>query len=323
MRAQNAKFGALMTVRRGIPDREDGKVPRLDKPTRDPVDLPDSRTPSAPARDALRQRLADLPPWHPSSPGADRSDRPSRSFSDQVPRFEALWKSHVAHWPDKSANTDKPRHDDPPGSWRGRGDHCLNPEQNAEVSGLIEDLQRPEKQITTLLEQIERDNTHGGVLVGLEHRLKGPDRLKEKIVERGRQELNVSLAEIVSDIHDAVRYTFQFSGENYVIGSADIRQRLESAGYQMIYSKNHWRDDPEYKGINTRWTTPDGDRFELQFHTAESFYAKENLTHDSYDRLRAPDTGWNERSQLEAYQRTVSDAIPMPAMLKTIWGDVR
>ena len=35
--------------------------------------------------------------------------------------------------------------------------------------------------------QIERDNTHGGVLVGLEHRLKGPDRLKEKIVDEGRR----------------------------------------------------------------------------------------------------------------------------------------
>ena len=43
----------------------------------------------------------------------------------------------------------------------------------------------------------------------------------------------------------------------------------------MIYSKNHWRDDPEYKGINTRWITPEGQRFEVQFHTAESFHAKQ------------------------------------------------
>ena len=58
---------------------------------------------------------------------------------------------------------------------------------------------------------------------------------------------------------------------------------LSLAGYQMTYSKNHWLDDPQYKGINSRWETPDGGRFELQFHTQESFYAKEVLTHRSYD----------------------------------------
>ena len=42
----------------------------------------------------------------------------------------------------------------------------------------------------------------------------------------------------------------------------------------MIYTKNHWRDDLEYKGINTRGVTPEGQRYEVQFHTAESFHAK-------------------------------------------------
>ena len=69
--------------------------------------------------------------------------------------------------------------------------------------------------------------------------------------------------------------------------TADVRQKLESAGCQMTYSKNHWMDDPQYKGVNSRWETPDGGRFELQFHTPDSFYAKEELTHPSYDRLRS------------------------------------
>ena len=157
------------------------------------------------------------------------------------------------------------------------------------------------------------------MLAGLEHRLKGTDRLKEKIAERSKHELGTtSLAGVVADIHDAVRYTFLFSGDAYVAGCGDIRQRLESAGHQMIYSKNHWRDDPEYKGINTRWKTPTGDRFELQFHTSESLYAKEHLTRRSYVRLRAPDTSWNERSELEAYQRMVSGAIPKPIAIERI-----
>ena len=44
----------------------------------------------------------------------------------------------------------------------------------------------------------------------------------------------------------------------------------------------------EYKGINTRWVTQEGQRFEVQFHTSESFHAKQNVTHDAYERLRNP-----------------------------------
>ena len=51
-----------------------------------------------------------------------------------------------------------------------------------------------------------------------------------------------------------------------------MHERLESVGYQMIFRANRWVDDPEYRGMNSRWLTPDGDRFELQFHTPESFY---------------------------------------------------
>ena len=58
-----------------------------------------------------------------------------------------------------------------------------------------------------------------------------------------------------------------------------MHERLESTGYRMIFRANRWIGDPEYRGMNTRWVTPEGDRFELQFHTPESFFAKESLTH--------------------------------------------
>ena len=45
----------------------------------------------------------------------------------------------------------------------------------------------------------------------------------------------------------------------------------------MYYSKNYWAD-PEYKGINTRWLTAEGQRFEVQFHTPDSFHAKHDVT---------------------------------------------
>ena len=86
----------------------------------------------------------------------------------------------------------------------------------------------------------------------------------------------------------------------------------------MIYSKNHWRDDPEYKGVNTRWVTAENQRFEVQFHTAESFYAKQELTHKSYERLRNPLTQDEERQELRSFQREVCSWIPVPEDATTI-----
>ena len=79
----------------------------------------------------------------------------------------------------------------------------------------------------------------------------------------------------------------------------------------MYQSRNSW-DDAEYKGINTRWVTQGGQRFEVQFHTPESFNAKQYVTHDAYERIRNPLTSDAERGELEAFQREVSSYVQVP-----------
>jgi len=245
-------------------------------------------------------------------------DSPGGSFWDKRQHFQALWQAHLKRWPDKPARADRLRPDDPPGSWRGDGNRYLSPNDNAEADKIISLLREPEEAITEQLTQIQHDNPHGGYLAGLEHRIKGEDRLKEKIVDELESVIGTSIADAAGRISDAVRYTFCFGSEEYVSGHDDVQQRLEAAGYRMAYSKNHWLDDPEYKGINTRWQTPKGARFELQFHMPESFDAKEHLTHKSYDRLRSPETSWEELPELEFYQRTVSAAIPQPDRIEMV-----
>jgi hypothetical protein len=90
--------------------------------------------------------------------------------------------------------------------------------------------------------------------VGLEHRIKGPQRLKEKIADAAKGELGSSPADVVQ-VSDAIRYTFCFSRDSYVQGYGDVSQKLEALGYQMVYCKNRWLGDPQYKGVNTRWRT--------------------------------------------------------------------
>jgi hypothetical protein len=117
--------------------------------------------------------------------------------------------------------------------------------------------------------------------------------------------------EIVRQIPDAIRYTCCLDTADYSPGFAEVKEGLENCGYEMFYSKNYW-SNPEYKGINTRWITPEGQRFEVQFHTLESFHAKHEVTHNAYERLRDPATSQHERIELRAFQQDVSSSIPIP-----------
>jgi hypothetical protein len=206
--------------------------------------------------------------------------------------------------PDRSA--------DPPGSYRSRGGSYLNPEWHAEADETIKRVREAEPAVSADMRTIERENAHQGWLEGFGCRLKGDDRLKEKVAEGlGTIGPDARPDEILDQIPDAIRYTFCIRSETYVQGYYDIKERLESLGYDMYQSKNAW-DAAEYKGINTRCVTPEGQRFEVQFHTPDSFHAKQHVTHDAYERIRNPLTTDAEREELEAFQREVSSRIQIP-----------
>jgi hypothetical protein len=77
--------------------------------------------------------------------------------------------------------------------------------------------------------------------------------------------------------------------------------------------RNSW-ESSQYKGINTQWRTAEGQKFEVQFHTAESFEAKQ-LTHGAYERLRNTLTDKREMRELRAFQRQVAGRIPVPDLV--------
>jgi hypothetical protein len=323
--------------------------PKPDRPDEArPADRQDvSDQPVSWSRADMRQRLERLPPGHPSAPpSADlgRNQRPSQPESDlssarkdtdqdsgghpdepdrepdagkseywgEVPGFLRAQAEHVRRWPDDRVASVVDRSLDPAGSWRGDGGQQLSPEQHAQSKDVIARMQRTEEALTKRMGDAEQENACGGWLAGLEFCRKGEDRLKEKIADSLKIAPAKTPIEVMREIPDAIRYTFCFEPDNYSDGYWNVKQRLEARGYQMIYSKNHWRDDPEYKGINTRWLTQDGDRFEVQFHTPESFHAKQQVTHGSYERIRNRLTSRSERRELEAFQQEVSACITAP-----------
>jgi hypothetical protein len=223
------------------------------------------------SRADLQQRLERLPPGHPSSPraadadvprrgdGSDREpDAVKRDYWSEVPRFLRAWADHLRRWPAERVAVAVDRSRDPEGSWRGNRNQYLDPEQHAQAEDEIAMVRRNEEVITGQMGDAERDNGYGGYLVGLEFRLKGEDRLKEKIadhVETGAPDATIQ--EILLDIPDAIRYTFCAPRENYTSAYRDVKERLEACSYDMYYAQNHW-SSTQYKGINTRWITSDG-----------------------------------------------------------------
>jgi hypothetical protein len=318
--------------------------PDLPDETRPSDQLAADDRPARWSRADLTQRLDRLPPGHPSSPDSadlthdrvpweraegennrrsqaataslDRPDRQldtaERDYRSEIPKFWQAWEDHERRWPtEQAAKVDRSR--DPPGSWRGDGGQYMEPQENAEATTEIARVQRKEKDLTKQMRQAASDNVCGGWLEGLKHSLKGEDRLKEKIAELLHASARgATPAQIVRDIPDAIRYTFCFEPSTYTEGCRDIKQRLETNEFRLIYSKNHWRDDPEYKGINSRWVTAEGERFEVQFHTPDSFHAKDKITHRAYERTRNPRTSDEERGELSAFQREVCSWITVP-----------
>ena len=206
----------------------------------------------------------------------DKADRPGQGgYRDEVPRFMGILADHETRWAETRRHAaELPT--EPATSSRPSGDLRPGQERQADTAEAIGRIREAEPGLSADAQAIEQENKHGGWLEGFRHRLKDEDRLKEKIAEQIEAEENQSAAEVLRRIPDVIRYTYCFEPESYTRGYYDIKERFESRGHEMYYSRNYWAD-PEYKGINTRWVTAEGQRFELQFHTPDSFHAKHRL----------------------------------------------
>jgi hypothetical protein len=221
-----------------------------------------------------------------------------------------MWGEYHRRWPPEERSA-VDRSTDPPGSWRSDSnrylDNAVNEDMEEECDHIVE---RERERVSPALREAEsRDPDRH--LVGFQYRLKERDRIKEKVAEAIEQ-YGRSPKEAVSHLPDAIRYTFQYKEAHYAQGVRDDIEHLRELGFEMIGLRNSWLNE-QYKGINSHWIEPhSGQRFELQFHTRISFEAKQ-LTHGSYERLRSGQADEFEELVLEAFQKRVSGAVPVPA----------
>jgi hypothetical protein len=168
------------------------------------------------------------------------------------------------------------------------------------------------------MRRIEAELEHGTLVPDTEKlALKSPDRFKEKLAKMIERYPDRACAELASAIHDGVRYTFLFASEDYTAGVADATQALSDHEYDLRIIKPSWNEE-DYRGVNSRWCDAEsGVLFEVQFHTPESWEAKQK-THDIYEKLSDRRTTPKEREQLEEQQRSITAAIPVPPGVENI-----
>jgi hypothetical protein len=232
------------------------------------------------------------------------------AWAEAVPGLCAAWEKHEQQYPERTRLAPRTQAD---GSWVADGGRELDPEQNAEsTKACAETRDEGREVVLPAMRRVEAGDPERR-LAGLEHMLKGEDRLKEKIADVLLVESHLTARQALDKVPDAVRFTLTYSTERYAEGVRADVERLKAEGFELIKLKNLWADD-QYKGINSQWRRPEtGLRFEMQFHTPESLEAKE-LTHKAYERLRRPETETSqiERDELEDYQRRVNVLLVTP-----------
>ena len=257
---------------------------------------------------------------------ASRPVRVDANFTepDQVPdRREGSEGALGQPSPDRrepSQTTDTNR--DPEGvgwSWKGLE---LSPQANRVAEAGLEQRRMAEgrdasgqytdRGITPAMRSIEADLEHGSLVPDTEKfALKSPDRFKEKLAKMITRYADKSPEELMNSIHDGIRFTFTFDAAGYTKGVEQVQAKLTQSDYDLELRKPSW-DSDDYKGINTRWRDNESKvLFEVQFHTYESWQAKQE-THDLYEKMQDSRTTPQERSRLEAEQRRVMGRVPVP-----------
>lgn len=131
-------------------------------------------------------------------------------------------------------------------------------------------------------------NKTGSELVGLDFRLKSKESYLRKVNTDSKNSLELDIIKnVIEDTNDIIRYTYQSSYKDLVDKYFEIDKALASKGYNQIKLKNTWliKSNP-YKGINCNYAAPNGQKFEIQYHTPESFELKNGELHSLYEKWR-------------------------------------
>jgi hypothetical protein len=162
-------------------------------------------------------------------------------------------------------------------------------------------------------DMIDTANAHGGTMEGLDYRMKAEKSLARKIDDE-KGELGGDVDATAAKMSDVVRYTMTFEEGAYTDGVSATLGDLEAKGYQMRV-KNYWEQGDPYQGINVAAVHPNGQKFELQFHTPGSLKAKDPIhkEYETYRESRDNRTRWRTYNRMTRMARKI--AVPSGSVM--------
>ena len=168
-----------------------------------------------------------------------------------------------------------------------------------------------EPQITEFIKKQAVEN--GFKIQGLNYRIKSKESYLRKIESKYSENGNKY------EINDILRYTYIGSNNKLTEKTLYNIQDMKQKGYETIKIKNTWNDknDP-YKGINTIVKDKDGFKFEVQYHTQESFNLKNNEMHELYEKARVLEKNSEEYLNLSKQMFDMSEKLHIPKDIEKV-----
>ncbi len=178
---------------------------------------------------------------------------------------------------------------------------------------LLAEAQKNEPAITKDLKSITALNN--SEMAGLENKFKDKSSLADKL-SKSAIKWNNSIAKEARRNNDTLRYTMIFSPDDYRSGYNQVLSELESRGYDVRKIWDAWAlaetpNDSGYRGINVTVISSQKQKFELQFHTAESFRVKTE-THGLYEERRNPKTSKERDAEILDIMKKIASKIERP-----------
>lgn len=199
----------------------------------------------------------------------------------------------------------------------------LSPEQAAQVRSAAETAvataEANAPQIRSMVQRVAGET--GGDIPqtvqpdgSLSNEVKTVDSVIRKVSTEVAADPTLSPSDVTAGMKDTVRYTITYPTESFTGGVDNAMTTLKADGYTPVSDPKHvWGPDSSYSGTNSFWHAPNGQIFELQFHTTES-YGLKMATHDAYDYVRLPQGSMPPalQQQMLDVMRQLNNAVPAP-----------
>lgn len=150
----------------------------------------------------------------------------------------------------------------------------------------------------------------GALLVGLDNRIKALASLKRKLGDALVLAPELSLQEAAEQIYDVLRFTVVADADRYKVIRDAVLAELQRHGADVESQNNRWAG-PGYRGINVRLTWGVDRRFEVQFHTRQSYQAAKS-TRGQYEELRRAETSVQRAEELTTAIEATFAEVPVP-----------